>query len=94
MSRPIIGISAYREQAQVGCLGSTRRPDPRRLRRSRSPSAGGAALVHPTVDRVRARDSRPLDGLVLAGGADLEPALYGETAARRDHWVAPRPRRR
>ena len=51
-------------------------------------AAGGLALMLPPDSRsVEEPDGvlDVLDGLILAGGADIDPASYGEEAARRDH---------
>jgi gamma-glutamyl-gamma-aminobutyrate hydrolase PuuD len=72
---PLIGISAYRELARWGAwdLPAVLLPD----RYVASVAAAGAipVLLPPTagIDEVVGR----LDGLVLSGGGDIDPARYG-----------------
>lgn len=70
MSRPLIGITAYPPNA--GDRFELPRPYVDALRR-----AGGEPVLLPPgiVDTARLLDR--LDGLVLAGGGDLDPARYG-----------------
>lgn len=75
---PVIGLSAYREQARWGVWDQ---------RADLLPSAyadavtatGGLPLLLPPVDVVGAADAlvARLDGLVITGGADVDPARYG-----------------
>ncbi|MFG3510435.1 gamma-glutamyl-gamma-aminobutyrate hydrolase family protein [Streptomyces sp. NPDC047821] len=76
MSRPVIGIAGYRDRArwniwdtdatvvQQGYVAGVTR-------------AGGRAVVLPP-DTVDGDVMDRLDGLLLSGGADLDPALYGQ----------------
>ncbi|MBN9154497.1 MAG: gamma-glutamyl-gamma-aminobutyrate hydrolase family protein [Microbacterium sp.] len=79
MSAPVIGITTYRQPADWG----TWRAVPADLlpsdyARSVERSGGVPVLlpVFASQDAATAAVAR-LDGLVLAGGADLDPALYG-----------------
>jgi putative glutamine amidotransferase len=78
---PLIGVSAYRQQARWGAwdLPAVLLPD----RYVTGIAAAGAipVLLPPLagIDEIAGR----LDGLVLSGGGDLDPALYG--AARDPH---------
>jgi putative glutamine amidotransferase len=75
--RPVIGITAYQEQSRFGVWDVPAVLIPADY--SRKVEAAGAIpvvlppLVHPDV---LAR----LDGLLLSGGADIEPARYGAPA--------------
>lgn len=77
MSRPVIGISAYREQARWGVWDQPAVLIPAGYV-DKVHAAGGLPVVLPpsTASDPQALDL--LDGLLLAGGADLDPALYGE----------------
>ncbi|QKW23085.1 gamma-glutamyl-gamma-aminobutyrate hydrolase family protein [Kitasatospora sp. NA04385] len=96
-SRPVIGISTYLNDAAWGrwdlmrsVLLPVRYPELVR-------EAGGIALMLPpdAPEHAAAVVAR-LDGLVIAGGEDVDPGLYGErphprtvaTAAARDLWEA------
>ncbi|GLW71913.1 gamma-glutamyl-gamma-aminobutyrate hydrolase [Kitasatospora phosalacinea] len=96
-SRPVIGISTYLNDAAWGRWDRMRSV----LLPARYPElvreAGGIALMLPpdAPEHAAAVVAR-LDGLVIAGGEDVDPALYGErphprtvaTAAARDLWEA------
>ena len=92
MARPLIGITTYREAAAWGTWTGGR---PR--------AAGGLCGVgpgrrrYPAVDsaarprrRRRRRSSHRLDGLVLAGGADVNPSRYSQEPRPGDHQLAGR----
>jgi putative glutamine amidotransferase len=77
--RPLIGITAYAEQASWGVwtapaalapLGYVRKVE----------QAGGRALLVPPFDDGVAETLDVLDGLVFTGGPDLDPALYDAKA--------------
>jgi gamma-glutamyl-gamma-aminobutyrate hydrolase PuuD len=76
--RPLIGISTYREQARWGSwdLPAVLLPASYAEAVTR---AGGEPVLLPT-GAVSAEVVARLDGLVLAGGADVEPARYGQAA--------------
>lgn len=78
-SRPIIGVTSYRERASMGVWDT----DATYLPSSYANAlweAGAVVVVlppqEPTPEAVRRLIAR-LDGLVVAGGYDVDPALYG-----------------
>jgi putative glutamine amidotransferase len=79
MTRPVIGITTYAEEASFGVW--------------RMPSAlipldyvdavvraGGRPVLIPPCDGAVAETLDALDGIVFSGGADVDPALYGAEA--------------
>lgn len=95
MTRPVIGISTYQDPARWGVweMPSVLLPAvyPRLVR-----AAGGLAVMLPPDDTAdAARETvAALDAVVIAGGADVEPARYGAApdprtgppARERDTW--------
>ena len=77
MSRPVIGITAYREQARWGVWDQPAVLIPAGYV-DQVHAAGGLPVVVPPSTASDPRVLDVLDGLLLAGGADLDPALYGE----------------
>ncbi|GIJ45859.1 gamma-glutamyl-gamma-aminobutyrate hydrolase [Virgisporangium aliadipatigenens] len=77
--RPLIGITAYVEQAAWGVWDQRAVLIPETYVRMVHEAGGRAVVVPP--DALDAPDLvARLDGLVLAGGADIEPARYGAEA--------------
>jgi anthranilate synthase component 2/putative glutamine amidotransferase len=74
--RPLIGISTYREQAAWGFWDVPAVLLPAAYADTVF-AAGGEPVLLPTASVSAAVVGR-LDGLVLAGGADVDPARYGE----------------
>ncbi|WP_335938509.1 gamma-glutamyl-gamma-aminobutyrate hydrolase family protein [Streptomyces sp. PTD5-9] len=92
MSEPLIGVSTYLEPTArwgVWELPAALLPAayPRMIQRS----GGLAVLLPPDAPGRAATAVARLDGLVLAGGADVEPSLYG---AERDFRTGPPARER
>ena len=73
--QPVIGISCYALQARWGSWTAEANVLPRRYTDMVS-RAGGLPVLLPPVDGIAGLLSR-LDGLILAGGSDVDPALYG-----------------
>jgi putative glutamine amidotransferase len=79
VSRPVIGICAAVERASWGAWHVACNLSPRSYSLTVQ-AAGGMALLLP-ADDVTAEEPAPmldlLDGLMLAGGSDVDPASYG-----------------
>jgi putative glutamine amidotransferase len=76
---PVIGISAYCEQARWGVWEAQAVVLPRRYV-DRVAAAGGIPVLLPPVPDIAEAVSR-LDGLMLSGGGDIDPARYGAEPA-------------
>jgi putative glutamine amidotransferase len=76
---PVIGITAYVEQARWGVWDVPAVLLPFRYV-ERVEAAGGRAVVLPPTAAADDAVLDILDGVVFAGGADLDPALYDEQA--------------
>jgi putative glutamine amidotransferase len=87
--RPLIGISTYREQARWGYWDVPAVLLPADYSDAVA-DAGGEPVLLPTASLSAGVVAR-LDGLVLAGGADVDPARYGEEAG--PHTTVVRPER-
>ncbi len=82
MSRPVIGITTYVEPASWGVWHDVPAAVVPHAYIRQVTSAGGLALlVPPLAEDTPAEEVQQLldrlDGLILAGGADVEPARYG-----------------
>lgn len=71
---PLIGISAYCEQARWGVWEAQAMVLPRRYA-DRVSAAGGIPVLLPPVPGIEDSLAR-LDGLMLSGGGDIDPARY------------------
>ncbi|MBO0846211.1 MAG: gamma-glutamyl-gamma-aminobutyrate hydrolase family protein [Nocardioides sp.] len=87
-SRPVIGLTTYREQTAWG-VWSTRADVLHAEYADAVVAAGGVPVLLPPASRVvPSRDTglsetaravvARIDGLVVSGGADVDPTLYGE----------------
>ncbi|HVQ17575.1 MAG TPA: gamma-glutamyl-gamma-aminobutyrate hydrolase family protein [Actinomycetes bacterium] len=75
--RPVIGISAYQERARWGVwdMGAVLVPE-RYV--TQVAAAGGLPIVLPPAAGLDPQTLELLDGLILSGGPDLDPASYGQ----------------
>jgi gamma-glutamyl-gamma-aminobutyrate hydrolase PuuD len=85
--RPLIGITTYREQARWGTWDVSAILLPASYADAVA-DAGGEPVLLPT-GAVSAEVVARLDGLVVAGGADVDPARYGQAAGPRTTVVRP-----
>ena len=85
---PLIGISAYVEMASAGPWTRESILLPQAYVTAVH-AAGGRALVIPPSPDGAAEVVAALDGLILAGGGDLDPALYGAEPDPRTARVNP-----
>ncbi|MFJ9850914.1 gamma-glutamyl-gamma-aminobutyrate hydrolase family protein [Streptomyces sp. NPDC101150] len=94
MSQPLIGISTYQEEARWGVWTLPAALVPAGYPRHVQRSGGLPALLPPGDPATAAATVARLDGLVIAGGADVQPARYGAEphprtgppAPARDAW--------
>jgi putative glutamine amidotransferase len=77
--RPLIGITTYVEQARWGYWDLAAALIPQDYVESVE-NAGGRALLVPPADDAVEETLDALDGIVFTGGADIDPAEYGEDA--------------
>ncbi len=76
--RPLIGITSYVEQARWGVWEAKAALVPYAYVQQVTDAGGRAVLVPPASDP--AEILGVLDGLLLAGGADIDPGRYGQQA--------------
>lgn len=81
MTAPLIGLTTYREDAVWGVWTQLADLLPAQYARSVE-ETGGVPLLLPPVAQTGAADAvvARLDGLVITGGADVEPGRYGARA--------------
>jgi putative glutamine amidotransferase len=77
MSRPRIGISSYVEDARWGHWSQLAAIVPYAYVRAVESAGGRAFVLPPSSDGVE-ETLDVIDGLVLSGGGDLDPTLYGD----------------
>ena len=92
-SRPLIGLSSYREDASWGVWSQRADLLPMTYAASIEAAGGVPLLLPPTTpsDEAACAVVARLDGLVITGGPDVDPARYGERA--HPATGAPRPDR-
>lgn len=79
---PLIGVTSYFERARFG-VWDTESAVLSRSYLDLVVAAGGMPVLLPPVGHWQAEHLDRLDGLVLSGGADVEPARYGRDRAPR-----------
>src|ERR671923_642220 len=88
MAKPLIGITTYVEEARWGHWQATAALIPHAYVRAVECAGGRALLVPPGADGVK-ETLDALDGLLLSGGNDVDPATYGADSHRRTAGVDP-----
>lgn len=80
--RPLIGLSTYREHANWGVWSTSADMLPSEYALAVEAAGGVPVLIPPTLPYEEvAGDVVPrLDGLIITGGADVDPERYAETA--------------
>jgi gamma-glutamyl-gamma-aminobutyrate hydrolase PuuD len=86
--RPIVGITSYAENARWGVWDAPAALIPLSYVRAVEAAGGRALLVPPSTEAVE-ETLDVLDGLLLSGGADLDPASYGAGAHPETNGVRP-----
>jgi putative glutamine amidotransferase len=77
--RPVVGVTAYVEQARWGVWDQRAVLIPHDYVRMLEDAGARPLVVPPSEDGVE-ETLDALDGLLLSGGADVDPALYGADA--------------
>jgi putative glutamine amidotransferase len=76
MSRPVIGLTTYAEEARFGLNDTFAAVLPLAYVQAVHNSGGRAVLITPDAPDVDALEG--LAGIVFTGGSDVDPGLYGE----------------
>lgn len=78
-SKPLIGVTTYRQEASTGVWSGKFAMVPSQYLEGIEAAGGIAVLLHPQpLDKEGARRIvKGLDGLMLCGGRDVDPARYG-----------------
>jgi putative glutamine amidotransferase len=81
-SAPLIGVTTYLEQAQTGVWDVPASFLPKVYLDAVTDAGGIAVLLppQPVTRAVAASVLARLDGLIVSGGADVDPGLYGQAA--------------
>ena len=94
MTAPLIGLTTYREDAAWGVWHQRADLLPAQYAEAVE-ATGGVPVLLPPVDAAGAADAvvARLDGLVISGGADVDPDAVRRRAAPAHRRLAARPRR-
>ncbi|HET7388811.1 MAG TPA: gamma-glutamyl-gamma-aminobutyrate hydrolase family protein [Nocardioidaceae bacterium] len=76
--RPVIGLSTYRERARWGIWDVAADVLPAQYADAVALAGGAPVLLPPAAPEAASAVVARLDGLVISGGADVDPAAYGE----------------
>ena len=88
MAKPLVGITTYVEQASWGSWTLDAALIPYDYVRAVERAGGRALLVPPSADGVE-ETLDALDGLVLSGGNDVDPDVYGAEAHEETNATRP-----
>ena len=88
MSRPVIGITSYAEQARWGVWDAPAALIPMVYVQAVEHAGGRPLLVPPSAEAIE-ETLDALDGLLFSGGSDLDPALYGADAHPETNGIHP-----
>jgi putative glutamine amidotransferase len=78
MGRPVIGLTTYAEEARFGLQDTFAAVLPLAYVHAVHASGGRAVLITPDDPDTDILDR--IDGIMFAGGSDVDPALYGQAA--------------
>src|SRR5262245_60394154 len=77
MGRPVIGLTTYAEETRFGLQDTFAAVLPLAYVHAVHTSGGRAVLITPDDPDTDILDR--IDGIIFAGGSDVDPRLYGET---------------
>src|SRR5918996_440375 len=86
--RPLIGITTYAEQARWGVWDSPAALIPLAYVSAIEKAGGRPLLVPPSQEGIE-ETLDALDGLLLSGGSDIDPELYGAEAHPETNGIVP-----
>lgn len=81
--KPVIGVTTYREQSRWGVWHEQADLLPSAYARSVEAAGGVAVLLPPAGSAAAESVAARLDGLIIAGGADVDPARYSQVPHER-----------
>jgi putative glutamine amidotransferase len=88
MSKPVIGITTYLTPARFGDWDEEAALIPAAYVRAIEAAGGRPLLVPPSTDAIEETLDR-LDGILLSGGPDLDPELYGQETHSETNGIEP-----
>jgi putative glutamine amidotransferase len=88
MSKPVIGITTYLTLARFGDWDEQAALIPAAYVRAIEAAGGRPLLVPPSTDAIEETLDR-LDGILLSGGPDLDPELYGQETHSETNGIEP-----